>query len=207
MAETAVYFNGLERTSVGVPEKLFARYMKLRGVDLFHAEVDWHNLNFTDIFAEATDYTRDVLQDVGRLTIIGASAGGSLGVNVFSRIRKEDQKTDVSLISLSGRLRIGDRQHLEETALYRPGKQPSRAFIDSVVRCDEVATIQLTPDDKRRMLTVLPMTDGVVPPDTMTVDGVEQKTVPMVGHVPGIALGALVTPGLINNLHSNQEVA
>lgn len=89
---------------------------------------------------------------------------------------------------------MGDREHLEFTALHRPGKHPSKAFLDSVIYCDKAAIPELTEADRARMITIQPRADEIVPLDMMVIECVNTKSVPINGHMAGIALAAVCLP-------------
>jgi hypothetical protein len=193
-----LYLNGLERTKVGLPEKILAGYLRLRGIEMAHASVDWHSDgSFQEIFDATTYQAEQKLQQHGKLAIVGVSAGGSLGLNVFQRLRRDSPESDVSLVSLSAWLNVGDMERLDYTALHRPGKQPSPAFKDSVVHCSNVTLPALTQADRARILTIHPLADEVVPLYTMSIEGVEARTVPIGGHVLGISVASLMLPRLL----------
>ena len=201
-----LYFNGLERTKVGVPERALSLYLRLRGIRSEHAEVNWHSEeSFQEIFDSASELAEQKLRQSGHLAIVGASAGGSLGVNVFQRLRVNNPGLDLSLITFSAWLNAADLQRLEYTAVHRPGKQKSEAFRDSVIHCSEVAVPLLTEADKARIVTTYPSTDETVPLDVMGIEGVEAHVIPARGHVPGIALASLMLPHLIDELHDHSQ--
>jgi len=74
-----------------------------------------------------------------------------------------------------------------------------------VVQCDQVAIPGLTESDKQRLWTVRPVADEAVPLSTMYIDGVECYTVPVSGHVAGIAVGAIRLPGILNDLETQLQ--
>lgn len=196
----ALYYNGLERTKVGVPEKALKHYLKGRGINLEHGAVDWHSGRaFTDLLNIQTKKAQQKLRQNGRLLIVGASAGGSLGVNVFQRVRAEGQDLDVSLVALSAWLQVFDREQLDYVAFHRTDKKPSEAFRDSVLYCSETASGQLTDDDKARMLTTYPRADGTVPTPAMGIEGVESRLVGGRSHIAGIVRGAVLLPSFVKD--------
>lgn len=197
----ALYLNGLERTHTGTFEKLLAKYFRLWGVFFKHLSVDWHTGKpFQVLLDDATNEAEKILHQHRKLVLIGASAGGSLAVSVFARLRSKYPGADIYVIVLSGRLHVGDSDNLIHTALHRPGKKPSLAFIDSVHYCERKVLSRLTQADKRRMVTFRPLLfDEAVPLSTMGIHGVTMLIAPIFYHVPGIVVAALRVPRTIRN--------
>ncbi|MBI2798266.1 hypothetical protein HYX70_03125 [Candidatus Saccharibacteria bacterium] len=195
----ALYFNGLERTHTGVPERVLTWYYRLWGIVLAYFSVDWHSgRSFQELLDEATNRAEGMLLRHGQLVLIGASAGGSLAMGVFAQLRRKYPEADVRAVSLSGRLHVGNLDDLVATALHRPGKKPSVAFIDSVRHCNEEVLPLLTAADKQRAITFRPLFfDEAVPLCTMGISGVAMFIAPIVYHVPGIVLGALRIPWVL----------
>ena len=201
-----VFLNGLGRPKVGTPEMSIFRYLRSKNVDMTPAAIDWHsNLTFQEIFDRATEFAEQKIRQKGRIALIGASAGGSLGVNVVQRLRSSRPDSDVSLVTLSGRLRVGDRRNLINSALNALGRQPSPAYVESVLRCDESAIPKLSDLDKQFVRTVHPSSDEEVPLDTMGIEGVESYPVRAIGHIPGIARGILLVPEILDNIYKPKE--
>ncbi|HTE57132.1 MAG TPA: hypothetical protein VK694_00150 [Verrucomicrobiae bacterium] len=195
-----LYFHGLGTTQLTLIDRIFFSHLRHRGIELEHALVDWHgDQSFQELFDHATEQAEQRLRTYGQLTLVGASAGGSMAVNVFHRLRSGDPDLNISVISLSGRLHIGDPQHLERRALHRLGK-PSPAFIGSVTHCHEVAIPGLTEADKQLVGVARPWIERTVPLATMSIEDAHEYTVPAIGHVAGIGLGALWLPRILDDM-------
>lgn len=194
-----LYFNGLERTGVGRPERTLINYLRFRGITMNHAEVAWHSdLPYQKIFETAMNRAEELLQKSEYLTLVGASAGGSLAVNVFHALSQRYPAAELRAVSLSGRLKVANLDTFSRSVMARPN--PSQSFIDSVIACDYNTLPQLSQHQKSRMLTVQPLADEAIPLSTMGIEGVQNQTVPIAGHVAGIALAALMLPRTLKTL-------
>jgi len=163
-----------------------------RGVRTSHARVQWHHgPEFSELLEQETEAAREALKKYGRLVLLGASAGGSLTVNVFHEVRRADPNADIYGITLSAWLRVGDPAALEQAAMVRARRGPSPSFMHSVEHCDQTAVPGLSEADKVRLLTGIPPHDQTVPTDCMDIAGVEVWDIPVEGHIPSIAYGAL----------------
>lgn len=109
--------------------------------------------------------------------LIGQSAGGSLVLNVFSK-RKDFL---VGVINVAGRLRRGD-QVFPSLSL---ASRSSVAFQASVEMCEDVTEKGFTIEDRKRIMTIRPMWDEVVPSSTVTVPGARNDILPFFEHTLG----------------------
>ncbi len=185
-----LYINGLERTDVGLPEKLLAWLFSGKNVGLHFAGVDWHGKgDITDLRSKVVLQAKEILTKSNQLTLVGISAGASLALSVFVELRRDLPNADINLVCISGRLQQGDRNHLIHTALHRKNKRPSIAYLHSVVECDEQFVGRLTAQDKQLITIYKPLLDWVVPVDTMSVEGVKQHRMLVIGHLTGVVIG------------------
>ncbi len=115
-----------------------------------------------------------------RVSLVGASAGGSAVVNAFFLRRRLIHK----VISICGRLRRGNEKGFRSFAA-RTASSP--AFAESVLGCER-AIDTLSADDRKRIMTVRPLLgDELVPADTAVIEGANNITVPSIEHVISIA--------------------
>ena len=108
------------------------------------------------------------------LSLIGASAGGSLAFNAYyQRSNKIGE-----LINVCGRLRRGVnvKPSLEWAA------RNSNSFFDSVINCERGLS-NLTTRDKDKILTMQALYDEIVPNSTSTLDGATNIKVFSVEHM------------------------
>lgn len=112
-----------------------------------------------------------------QVALIGISAGGSLTINAF--VERPDDV--VGVISVCGRLRPGQnvKPTLEEAGT------TSRAFIRSVEVCGKMQH-RLTRQQRRRVLTMRPWRDQVVPMSTMLLQHSPYRRVFGFSHVQSI---------------------
>jgi hypothetical protein len=146
-----------------------------------------------------TKITRQKLKEHGQLLLIGStSAGGSLALNVFKRV---DSKS-LYAITLCSRLHDAKLPWWEwrtmERMAYMGTPKASQKFVDSIAYCTDKAIPALTEEDKKRIVIVRQLADGVVPRPTMSVEGVQTYKVLAIGHGWGIALGVRHAPKIIN---------
>ena len=206
MAMTRVlYFNGLgsgrPRRAESLAMKLLLRYLNRHGLLVRHVSVNWYAAEpFPQLLERMALVVREELAVHGSVTLCGVSAGGSLAVNVSSKLRNEK----LSVVVLCGPLRVAklawwDKRTLQRLAFRNPA-HASQSFFDSVTYCSAAAIPGLTPQDKRRMVTVQQWADNVVPRPTMGIPGVRVVRVPGIGHALGIMLGVLRLPAIIETL-------
>lgn len=196
-----IYFNGLERTGEGIPEKLLLGSLRMRGVHLTHGLVDWHGSDFSDIFVDALNKTREGLDNFGRFAIIGASMGSNLGANVYHEIKTQEPETSISFIGISGWNHVYDDDLLIKTSLHRPGKKPSQAAVNSVYRSEAMVTPFLNDNDRHSMRTIIVPGDDTVPHGAQGFEDVEQYIVGGSNHVRGIVRGMMKVPKVLDDIH------
>lgn len=123
----------------------------------------------------------DTLHESGkRVSLVGTSAGGSAAMNAFIERRDAIHR----VINVCGRLRVGPTKGLWSFAAKT---KSSPAFADSVMMCE---SHQKTISDKdlKRVMTIRPIFDEIVPTDTVELDGAHNRVIPSMGHVLSIAL-------------------
>lgn len=193
-------FNGLTDGKTRRREQLAVDYLARRGIDATHHGVNWlSGASFEALRQDATEAARELLQQKGRLAIVGSSAGGSLALDVFSELQDEN----VRVISLCGRLHPGDynpasKQSLESAAHLGTPKA-SQSFYDSVTYCDQIAIPAIKDENLYKITVIKQLTDLVVPRETMDIPGVEPIIVPGFGHGMGIALAVIKLPEVVLN--------
>lgn len=161
------------------------------------------NDGFEELVERVSDQATGILNELGEdeiLVIECSSAGLGLGLNSLKRIN--DRR--VRVIGHSGRVASGDYKPNDRRSLERCAHlgtdRASQAFYDSVRYFETVALPGLTGADLDRILITLPWADQVVPVSTMAIRGVQTVRLPMVFHSPGIGLGMLRMPELVERI-------
>lgn len=191
MAESrAVFFNGLGTGEASATLKHDFETLKSHGVQVEETAINWQSGEpFPELLDRMIDMVRDRIQLTGDIALIGASAGGSLAINVFSRLQNER----ITAFNLCGRLRRGNLSKWDLRSLERSAhlgtRRASQSFCDSVEFCEDIALPKLNEEDKKRIAVVKPVLDFVVPRDTMDIEGVEPIIVPVISHRAGISRG------------------
>jgi hypothetical protein len=114
-------------------------------------------------------YTED-----SELSLIGFSAGASLCFNAYFTRKNKIHR----IINVCGRARKGKNVHpsLEDAAKHCP------AFYTSVIRCEN-GLKSLTCVDREKILTIRPIWDEIVPPNTVFIEGAKNKKIFSVEHL------------------------
>ncbi len=123
------------------------------------------------------------------VSIVGVSAGGSVALNAFA-MRKDVVK---GVVNGTGRLKagVGVRPSLEWAA------RNSRSFKESVLMFEKKNEQTLSRNDRKRVMTLRPVLDEIVPSSTVAVSGADNRVMPVVGHLLGGAFVGLVLGGKI----------
>lgn len=108
-----------------------------------------------------------------RISIIGNSAGSSLALNLFAKRKRSIDR----IIINCGRVREGDWPWFT----FNQATARSPSFKDSVLHSQKNEGT-LTPDDRRKILTIRPLFDEVVPPTTITIPGAINRVIPTIEH-------------------------
>ena len=147
-------------------DKLIDAWWRFGNRRLERFPVDWHTKQNTDELIRSILKKIDQLfKDSDSVVLIGSSAGGSLAINAFCTSKNHKLYVVVS----RGRLQKGAFPPTAKQSLECRSRK-SQAFYDSVVRAEHNIS-QLSPPQMKRILVMIPLTDGVVPIDTMLIDG------------------------------------
>jgi len=119
-----------------------------------------------------------------KVSLIGTSAGGSAVLNAFI----ERKKVVYRVVNVCGRLRVGATTGFRS---FTSKTKSSPSFAESV-KLVEVGEGELTISDRRRILTIRPIFDEVVPADTQILTGAKNIQIPVIGHGMGIALALTI---------------
>ena len=125
----------------------------------------------------------------GMVILVGTSAGGSAVGNVF-RLRKDKIS---AAVNVCGRLRRGPHTGYRS---FEKMTATSVAFAESVAMFEDHEH-ELTARDRKKIFTIHPWWDELVPSETTTVEGATNLAIPSVEHVASIALAMTVWSGKI----------
>ena len=175
-------------------------WWRRKGAELVHAHIDWFDgQSLDDKVNQLEKQVHAMLERCGGVALIGSSAGGSLALHTFHALREEN----VCVVAAHARLKVGDYTNEQRASLYHRARmdtsRSSQAFFDSVTRAEAQVIPALTENEKARMLTLSSVTDIVVPPSLMTIEGVANHQSLAFGHAGGFVAHLLADRDIILN--------
>ena len=114
-----------------------------------------------------------------RISIVGNSAGSSFAINIFGERKKQINKIVVNC----GRVRDGNWLWFT----FDQATKSSPSFKESVIRAQELEKTFINVD-RKKILTIRPLFDEVVPPNTVPIYGAKNVITLSVEHSLSIAL-------------------
>ncbi len=180
-----IYVPGLNDGRKGY--ELFTKWWSIYGVVPHVHRVGWHDGEnvFEPKLKRLVTEINKYLFGGDKVSLVGGSAGGSAVLNALL-----EQPEIHTVVNLCGRLRAGSNvfPSLELAARKSP------AFKDSV-RMFERRELQMTIEQRRKVLTLSPIWDEVVPKSTVYLDGATNMTIPSVEHIlSGLVGMTLLSP-------------
>ncbi len=121
-----------------------------------------------------------------KVSIIGNSAGSSLAINILGERKRKIHRVVVNC----GRVRTGNWPWFT----FDQATASSPSFRESVLMSERVIS-ELSVAERKRILTLRPLFDEVVPPFTVPIDGATNEITPSVEHVVTIALNMTLFSG------------
>ena len=207
-----LYINGLNPNGgVKAAELQELEALGRQGINAEAADVDWRREEFFDNIINRLESRTRELAELGSVAIVGFSAGGSMAMNVFGRVRDLDNATAVSIAGrlAEGEMSIWNPRHLAHAAHVSsvlPDGVQYPNFYHSVVHFERKVLPTLSDEDKQRLLVLKPKHDFVVPLSTMEIDGVRTMEVPVYMHNQAATLGlGLVGAGIARDLRLEAE--
>jgi hypothetical protein len=146
---------------------------------VFDAKWTIEEPNFVDKMRRALKLVDTLAKPTVRISLVGNSAGSSFALNIFCN---KKQIID-SVIINCGRVRTGDWPWFT----FDQATSSSPSFKQSVLMAEK-AEKSLSTNDRKRILTIRPIFDEVVPPTTVPIEGAKNCIVPSVEHVVSITL-------------------
>lgn len=201
-----LFINGLGDGATTPKDKVVSWWWHRAGLELQHAHINWYDgAQLETKLASVEEQVESMLQNFGGVAIIGSSAGGSLAVNSFFRLKDKN----VCAISAHGRLAKGDFEDTKRNSLHHRahlgGNKPAQSFYDSVQTAESEVIPRLTDEDKDSLLILTQLTDMVVPLSLMEVEGVKQHRSIAFGHSGGFLAHLIVDRDIITHF-ANQHL-
>jgi hypothetical protein len=116
------------------------------------------------------------------VSLVGGSAGGSAVLNTFLGVPEIN-----AVVNICGRLKAGN--NVSPTLEQAAGKSP--AFKQSV-ELFERREPNMKEEQRKRVLTLTPLWDEVVPRETVWLEGAVNKTMPSIEHMVSGLLGMTI---------------
>ena len=181
-----LYVNGLININIKFIDKLIDWRWNSVGIDIQHSRTNWFDKTTIDDKVRAVIKQVDkMLQDYDGVAILGSSAGGSLAINAYAKLIDKN----VCIVAAHSRLAVGNYSDDQKLSLYhsaRIGKKISApSFYESVKIAEDISILGFSITDKQRIMTMVQLTDGVVPLGTMSIDGAIQIRTLAFGHRMG----------------------
>mgnify|MGYP002344743929 FL=1 len=175
-----LYINGIGGSHGSWFNNFIMWWWQINGKKLELLTVDWFvNQSVDDLVGAVLKKIDQLYKESDNVVLIGSSAGGSLAVNAFCA----DSRSQTQVVVSRGRLKRGAYPSNDKRSLARWSKT-SQTFCESVLRAEHNVTL-LSPAQKERMFIMIPLTDNVVPIETMLVDGVTTYKSFAFGHFGG----------------------
>lgn len=130
-----LYINGLGNGTSTPKYNIVRWWWKRKGLDIQHAHINWYDTkSFGDKLQAVSQKVDEMLSRFGGVAIIGSSAGGSLALNAFSKLKAKN----VCAVIAHGRLRAGnyDNKNSMHHRAHLNTSRPSQSFYDSVMHAE-----------------------------------------------------------------------
>lgn len=134
--------------------------------------------HFKSKLRQITDLIDQFAEQGDLISLVGCSAGGSAMLNAFVERKNMIHR----IVNNGGFLRPGKRRGFRS---FETRTAASPAFRESILRFAELEPT-LTPADRAKILTVRPLFDELVPPETVVIQGAINSQVSMIEHVLGL---------------------
>lgn len=154
---------------------LLVKWWKIFGIETYVCGVNWkvEESGFDKKMRKIIGLIDKLTNDDSEVSLVGTSAGGSAVLNAYFERRDKIHR----VVNDGGRLRSGDA--LFYTFDRATAKSPS--FRESVLRAEKLEQ-RLTVTDRQKIMTVRPVFDEIVPPNTVGIKGAKNIVIPSVDH-------------------------
>lgn len=197
-----LYLNGLGDGRLRRRETMAIRYLERRGHRVTHGHVDWYEQRLlASLVREKEIQARRLVNQKGKLAIVGSSAGVSLAFNVMAAL---GNRSGAYAVGMCGRIRPGEVPDWDWRTLHNMAhmgtNRESKLFYASVNACPK--SIDALGRDRSRLTIITQITDMVVPPSARTDPRIETVQVAGLGHAMGIAMAVTALPEILSELES-----
>jgi len=181
-----LYINGLNDGQTKRQDRLAFWWWRRKGIELRHAHVNWlDGRSLDDKVNDLEIQLGEMLEQFSGVALIGTSAGGSLALNTFHRLKGRN----ICAVTAHARLKVGDYSQEQKNSMYRRANmdtdRPCKAFFDSVANVEADIISEVSESEIQRLLTLSSITDMIVPPSLMSVEGVRNHRSLAFGHAGG----------------------
>jgi len=152
---------------------------------------------FSEKLARATSFVDSLVGKNNTISLLGNSAGSSFVLNLFGKRKKQIHRVIINC----GRVRGGDSPWFT----FDQATASSPSFRESVIRAQELEKI-LTTEDRKKIMTLRPLFDEVVPSSTVPIRGAKNIVTFSVEHTISIALTMTLFQGYIIDFIRNKDV-
>lgn len=139
---------------------------------------------------DALKLVDSLLKTGKKVSVLGNSAGSSLSINMLGERRGKIHRVVINC----GRVRTGDWPWFT----FDQATASSPSFKESVLMSERVIS-ELSVTERKKILTLRPLFDEIVPPFTVPIEGATNEVTPSVEHVVTIALNMTLLSGRIIN--------
>lgn len=200
-----LYINGLGNGAITPKDRLVRWWWSNSGKTIEHAQINWYDGGtLGEKENQIEDKINEMLKTFGGVAIIGGSAGGSLALNTYARLKHKN----VCAVAAHARVKVGAYKDTDWMSLHRRAKMdtdhPSQAFADSVRKVEDETVPNFSLEDKARVLNLTQLTDLVVDLELMQIEGVETHRSLAFGHSGGFLAHLLADRDLIGNFAERQ---
>jgi len=178
-----LYINGLIKNKIKFIDKLVDWRWNKVGIDIQHSYTNWFDdKTIEQRIEQIVQKVSQMLKIYDYVTIIGSSAGGSLAINAFDRLKTKN----VCVVIAHGRLKVGNYTNNQKLSLYHSARigteHSAKSFYESVKIAEKIVIPKLSKNDKKRIFCMTQLADHVVPINTMTISGVKTYRSLVFGH-------------------------
>ncbi len=145
---------------------------------------------FEEKFKRALKLVDSLASKNSKISIMGNSAGSSFAINLFANRKNQIDK----IIINCGRVRDGDWPWFT----FDQATKLSPSFRESVLWAQKFEK-NFTNADRKKILTLRPIFDEIVPPLTVPIRGAKNEIIPLIGHSLTITLNMTLLKNKVVN--------